>query len=123
MSDLPAPGGGSGGELGLSRVVRQVAGREVMFDNEGFLWSADDWSEDLAAALAVEGGLESLGDEHWRVLHYLREYFAHNGRAPLNRQLAAGAGMPMLALERLFPGGIKQGARRLAGLPNPRTCS
>lgn len=123
MSGLPAPGGGSGGELGLSRHVRQVAGREITFDNEGFLWGADDWSEELAAALAAEAGVEALGEDHWRVLRYLREYFARNGRAPLNRQLAAGAGMPLLALERLFPGGIKHGARRIAGLPNPKTCS
>jgi len=54
VSDLPGPAGGSGRELGLSRLARQVAGREVTFDNEGFLWSADDWSEGLAAALAAE---------------------------------------------------------------------
>ena len=32
--------------------------------------------------------------------------------------------MPLLELEQLFPEGIKYGARRVAGLPNPRTaCS
>jgi tRNA 2-thiouridine synthesizing protein E len=115
-------GGGSGREFGLSRLTRRIAGREVVFDNEGFLWTVDDWSDDLAEALAAEAGLASLGDARWRVLRFLREYFAMNGRAPLNRQLAAGTGMPLLELEGLFPGGIKQGARRLAGLPNPKTC-
>jgi tRNA 2-thiouridine synthesizing protein E len=28
----------------------------------------------------------------------------------------------LVELESLFPGGIKKGARRLAGLPNPKTC-
>lgn len=118
----PPENGGSGREFGLSREHRQVAGRRVLFDNEGFLWSADDWSEDLAAALATEAGLAALSEEHWRVMRFLRQYYGQNGRAPLNRQLAAGTEMPLLALERLFPGGIKQGARRIAGLPNPKTC-
>ena len=122
MTRAPEPGGGSGGELGLSRIYREIAGRRVLFDNEGFLWSVDDWSEDLAEALAAETGLETLSETHWRVLRFLREYYGHNGRAPLNRQLVAGTGMPLLTLEGLFPDGIKRGARRLAGLPNPKTC-
>ena len=35
---------------------RQIAGRTVTFDNEGFLWTADDWGEEVAAALAAESG-------------------------------------------------------------------
>ena len=57
------------------------------------------------------------------MIRFLREYYACNGRAPLNRQLRKGAGMSLLELEELFPEGIKMGARRLAGLPNPKTCS
>jgi tRNA 2-thiouridine synthesizing protein E len=119
--DLQADGG-SGREFGLSRRPRQIAGRIVTVDNEGFLWTVDDWSEDLAAALAVEAGLPGLDETQWRVLHFLRQYYHENGRSPLNRALAAGTEMPLLRLETLFPGGIKQGARRLAGLPNPKTC-
>ncbi len=122
MKQVPESGGGSAGEFGLSRRYRHIAGRRVLFDNEGFLWSADDWSEDLAVALAAEAGLVALSETHWRVLHFLRQYYGHNGRAPLNRQLVAGTEMSLLALEGLFPAGIKRGARRLAGLPNPKTC-
>ena len=114
--------GGSGGEFGLSRRFRQIAGHTVTFDNEGFLWTSDDWNEEVAAALAAEAGLAELDDTQWRVLRFLRQFYRDNGRAPLNRQLAAGTEMPLLRLESLFPGGIKQGARRLAGLPNPKTC-
>jgi len=68
-------------------------------------------------------GLDTFTEDHWRVLRFFREYYAANGRAPLNRQLAAGTGMRLLDLEELFPGGIRRGARRLAGLPNPKTCT
>jgi len=123
VTEVPEPRGGSGRELGLSRHYRDIAGRRVLFDNEGFLWSADDWTEDLAAALGAEMGLDTFTEDHWRVLRFFREYYATNGRAPLNRQLAAGTGMRLLDLEELFPGGIRRGARRLAGLPNPKTCT
>ena len=116
------PAGGGSSEFGLSRRPREVAGRMVTFDNEGFLWTSDDWDDDVAVALAAEAGLTVLDETHWRVLRYLRTFYRENGRAPLNRQLAAGIDMPLLKLETLFPGGIKQGARRLAGLPNPKTC-
>ena len=40
----------------------------------------------------------------------------------MNRQLRDGTGLSLVDLERLFPDGIRNGARRLAGLPNPKTC-
>lgn len=94
----------------------------MLFDGEGFLWYPEDWSEPVAEALALDSGLDSLTAVQWRVLRYLREFYLGYGRAPLNRQFAQGVGLNLLALEGLFPGGIKHGARRLAGLPNPKTC-
>ena len=107
----------------LGRHVRSVAGKEILFDGEGFFWDHEAWSEEAALELAREAGLESLGEKHWRVIRFLREYFLYNGRAPLNNQLKKGTGLSLLELEGLFPGGIKLGARRLAGLPNPKTCN
>lgn len=103
-------------------VYRTVGGRELLFDNEGFLWNPDDWTADTAEALARDDGLTSLDDAHWRVIRFLRSYYYDHGRAPLNRQLAGGVGISLLNIETLFPGGIKHGARRIAGLPNPKTC-
>lgn len=105
-----------------TRELRSVAGREVWFDSEGFIWEPDDWSEDVAADLARESGIERLDDVQWRVLRFLRGYYQHNGRAPMNRELKAGTELSLVELERLFPDGIRMGARRLAGLPNPKTC-
>ncbi len=105
-----------------NHILRVIAGREIMFDNEGFLWHPDEWTEEVATALAAESGLESFTASHWRVMRYLREYYLANGRAPLHRPLAKALGLSLLQIEALFPGGIKYGARRFAGLPNPKTC-
>jgi len=106
----------------LGRVPRLLEGREVYFDGEGFFWDAGDWSEAAALLLARESGLPELAPVHWRVLRCFRDYYAYHGRAPLNRQLKEGTGLSLGELEGLFPGGIRLGARRLAGLPNPRSC-
>lgn len=102
--------------------VRDIDGRQVLFDGEGFFNDPDDWTESLAGILAKEMGLGDLGESQWRVIRFLRDFYYTNGRAPLNKQLKAGTGMSIMDMEGLFPGGIKHGARILAGLPNPKSC-
>jgi dissimilatory sulfite reductase related protein len=105
-----------------TRELRTVGGRETWFDSEGFFWESEDWTDAAADALARESGLPGLDDAQWRVIRFLREYYGRNGRAPMNRELRVGTGMSLVELEALFPDGIRMGARRLAGLPNPKTC-
>jgi dissimilatory sulfite reductase related protein len=107
---------------GSGHRVRLLAGREVLFDPEGFLVKLEDWQPDLALLLAGEDGMAGLGEAHWKVINFLRDYYLSRGKAPLNQQLRQGTGLSLLEIEGLFPGGLKQGARRLAGLPNPRGC-
>ena len=106
-----------------NRRLRTIAGQEILFDSEEFLWEPEDWSEEIAQILARESGLEQITEIHWSVIRFLRRYFFENGRSPLNRPLKQGVGMSLMELENLFPAGIKLGARRIAGLPNPKSCS
>ena len=103
-------------------VVRIFEQREVIFDSEGFLNDFDDWTVDMCKVLAKECGLVVFSCKHWRVIHFLRRFYSVNGRAPLNSQIKKGTAMSLLELEAIFPSGIKNGAKRLAGLPNPKTC-
>ncbi|MGD8387484.1 MAG: TusE/DsrC/DsvC family sulfur relay protein [Desulfobacteraceae bacterium] len=91
------------------RVQRVLDGRKIFFDGEGFFMHAEDWTRQAARILAQEAGLADLRDDHWKVIDYLRDYFIYNGRTALNVELKNGTGMSLLALEALFPGGIKQG--------------
>ncbi len=103
--------------------VRVLDGRKIVFDGEGFFNDFDDWSEALFTILAGERGLTRITDRHWKVVRFLREFYAYHGRAPMNRQLREGTGLSVMEMEKLFPDGLKQGARRLSGLPNPKTCN
>jgi dissimilatory sulfite reductase related protein len=105
-----------------SRELRHVAGRTVYFDSEGFFWEPNDWTTAAASELARESGIVELDETQWRVIRFLRDYYLYHGRTPMNRELKAGTGLSLVELERSFPDGIKFGARRLAGLPNPKTC-
>jgi len=102
--------------------VRVIADQEVIFDAEGFFWDPRDWNEEIAKVLGKEAGVMELSETQWRIIRFLREYYFENGRSPLNRQIKQGTGISLLEMEALFPGGIKYGARRLAGLPNPKNC-
>lgn len=106
----------------LGRYMRTLLGREISFDSEGFFWEGEDWSEQVAVILAGESGIDIVTESHWKVLRFFREYFAYHGRAPMNRHLKQGTGMSLRDIEALFPDGIRLGARRLAGLPNPKSC-
>lgn len=106
-----------------NRKVRRIAGRSIVFDGKGFLRHPEDWTEEVARCLAEESGLPELEEVHWKVIRFMRDYYFHHGRAPMNRHLKTGVNMTLLALEALFPGGIQGGARRVAGLPNPKSCA
>ncbi len=102
--------------------IRVIEGKEVIFDEEGFLLNPESWTETIAETIAMETGLPALTDRQWEMIYFLRRFYLDNGRAPLNRDIKKQSGLSLLELERLFPGGIRHGARRLAGLPNPRSC-
>jgi tRNA 2-thiouridine synthesizing protein E len=104
------------------RQLRTVAGHAIYFDWEDFLWDPHDWNEAIALALAVESGLDGLDEIQWRVIRFMRSFYFHQGRAPMNKDLKKGTGLSLMELEALFPQGIRNGARRLAGLPNPKAC-
>ena len=69
------------------------------------MWNPEDWSEEVAGILAAESGLEEIGETHWRVIRFLRNFYFHNGRAPLNRDLKAEIGLSLMEMEALFPEG------------------
>lgn len=100
-----------------------VKGRPVLTDSEGYLRDLGDWSEDFVRALAAHEGLK-LGDEHWAIIRYLREYYAEHGVQAQVRvmikhftELWGPERGNNHYLHELFPrGGPQKQGNRLAGL-------
>lgn len=96
--------------------------QNIEFDKDGHLARLDDWSEELAHALAHIEGVGDLTDRHWAVINYMREEYKAKGDAPSIRRLTKESGVPTKELYQLFPKGPAKKAAKIAGLPKPKGC-
>ena len=107
----------------------QVGTKTVETDDEGFLVDPADWDRDVAVALAGAEGL-TLGDEHWQVLGFMRDFHDEHQVAAdarfVIRYLAEALGHGSSARSRLFelfPYGYVRQACKVAGMRRPRAWS
>ncbi|WP_127477159.1 TusE/DsrC/DsvC family sulfur relay protein [Sulfurivermis fontis] len=96
----------------------------VSRDPDGHMLELPPWDEREAARLAQEEGI-ALTADHWNVVHFLREHYRRNGRAPSGRVLSAALEEAFNDyggrrwLYSLFPRGPVVQGSRIAGLPLP----
>ncbi|ODA40779.1 TusE/DsrC/DsvC family sulfur relay protein [Desulfosporosinus sp. BG] len=94
----------------------------VELDEDGFLEDSAAWNESVALALAATEDVEELTEEHWKLINYLRDYYAQYGVAPMVRKMCKDTGFDQKKIYVLFPGGPGKGACKVAGLPKPTGC-
>ena len=102
--------------------VFQCGDISVQVDDDGFLLRFDQWSRELAVAMASAADMDELTDDHWKLIDYLRGYFKEFGVAPMIKKLIADTGFKMMDIYDLFPSGPAKGACRIAGVPKPEGC-
>jgi TusE/DsrC/DsvC family sulfur relay protein len=98
-----------------------IAGVEVHVNDEGFLTEYDEWNDEIGAQLAENIGIE-MTDEHWKLVHWLREDFQIKGETATTRRVQTVGGVPTKRQFELFP---KKPAKKMAyvsGLPKPKGC-
>lgn len=100
----------------------EVNGQSVELDEDGFIVNLDEWTEDVAVYLAKEEGVEELSEDHWKLINYLKGYFAEYGIAPMVRKMTKESGFSLKEIYDLFPSGPAKGACKVAGLPKPTGC-
>lgn len=96
-------------------------------DAEGYLVEPEAWNEEVARELAGEIGI-TLGDDHWDVIRFMRDYHAEHQVAADARHVIKhlehrypGAGRKRLF--ELFPYGYPAQACKVAGMKRPRAWS
>ncbi len=100
-----------------------LAGKEMEVDEDGFIQDPDLWNEAVAKDLAKkEEGIEEMTEEHWKLVHYLRNYYLQFKIAPMVRKLCKETGFDLKKVYALFPSGPAKGACKIAGLPKPTGC-
>jgi tRNA 2-thiouridine synthesizing protein E len=95
---------------------------KIEVDEDGFMMEPDQWNEEVAAALGTTEDVTDLTEEHWKVIHYLRDYYKEFGIAPMIRKLCKQTGFPLKKIYELFPSGPAKGACKVAGLAKPTGC-
>ena len=105
-----------------------MAGRLIATTEDGFLLDREQWDEEVALALSAIISVV-IEEDHWPILHFIRDYHARFDHLPNNRlfirSVATTLG-PALGnshrLNRLFSGSPVRNACLLAGLPKPPGC-
>jgi tRNA 2-thiouridine synthesizing protein E len=84
----------------------------------GFLLNFDDWTERFAHWVVRHSNLpEGLTDKHWRLIHYLRDYYRERKNIPTVYEACRANDIELEELAGLFPQGYRRGACRAAGIP------
>jgi len=102
--------------------AREIAGKTVEFDEEGFMTNPGDWNPQIATALASEEGIDDLSERHWTVIEFCRADFQSTGEAPSLRRITKSGGVPTKELYNLFPKGPAKKVARISGLAKPTGC-
>ncbi len=102
--------------------TREIAGKNINFDEEGFMTDPTEWSEEVAEALAEEIGVTPLTGDHWKVIDFSHTDFAEKGEAPGIRRITKSAGVPTKQLYKLFPKGPAKKIALVSGLGKPHGC-
>ncbi|CCQ74007.1 TusE/DsrC/DsvC family sulfur relay protein [Magnetospira sp. QH-2] len=106
----------------------EVNGKTIEHDEEGYLTNLAEWSKDVAELIAKDEGVD-MGQEHWEVIDFLREYYEEYQIAPAIRVLVKAIGKKLgpekgsnKYLYELFPYGPAKQACKIGGLPKPTGC-
>ena len=106
----------------------ECSGATIETDEEGYITDISLWSSELAMKIATAENIE-MGDDHWEVVNFLRNYYEEYQIAPavrvltkaIKRTLGADKGNSKYLYE-LFPYGPAKQACKIAGLPKPTGC-
>jgi TusE/DsrC/DsvC family sulfur relay protein len=101
--------------------TREVAGKEIEFDEEGFMTNPEDWDMEIAVELAKDINI-TLTERHWDIIDFSREDFMKQGEAPGLRRITKEADVTTKELYFLFPKGPAKKIAYVSGLGKPTGC-
>lgn len=102
--------------------TREIAGKTVQLNDEGFMTNPNEWSQDIAVSIAHEEGIPELTPAHWQVIDYCRKDGMSSGKAPTLRRITTQAGISTKEMFTLFPKGPAKKVAKISGLGKPEGC-
>ncbi len=105
-----------------------VNGTMIEHDEEGYITNLSEWTKELADVISKAENVD-MGEEHWAVVNFLRDYYEEYQIAPAVRVLIKSIKKSMgpevgnnKYMYELFPYGPAKQACKIAGLPKPTGC-
>lgn len=100
--------------------ARTIAGAALT--QEGFLADSQQWTPEIAVAIAHELGIAKLDDRHWQLVDAIRADYDETGSSPNIRRMAKVSGLSTRDIYALFPNAPGKCAAKIAGVPKPVGC-
>ena len=101
---------------------------QIETDKQGYLLDSNDWCEELAPIIAEQENI-TLSEQHWEVVHFVRDFYVEYNTSPAIRMLVKAMAQKLgeekgnsMYLYKLFPKGPAKQATKIAGLPKPARC-
>lgn len=102
--------------------------KQYQTDKHGYLTELDEWNPEIAEHIAELEQIK-MTDNHWEVVHFVRDFYQEYQTSPairllvkaMKKQLGEDKGNSIY-LYKLFPKGPAKQATRIAGLPKPAKC-
>nr|WP_193988755.1 TusE/DsrC/DsvC family sulfur relay protein [Lelliottia steviae] len=102
--------------------------KQIETDKQGYLLDTNDWSKELAPIIAEQENI-TLSEQHWEVVHFVRDFYLEYNTSPAIRMLVKAMAQKLgeekgnsMYLYKLFPKGPAKQATKIAGLPKPARC-
>ena len=100
--------------------TKTFAGINIEVNDEGYLTSMNEWTEEIAKGLAEEEGI-SLTDLHFKVLEFIRAK-VEKGETLTIRSVGKSGIIDIKQFYGLFPGGPLKKSSKIAGISKPSSC-
>jgi len=94
----------------------------IVVNEEGFMTDPNEWTREIAEVIAKQEGIETLTEDHWKIINFCRETGVASGSAPTLRQITTGTGLSTKELFKLFPKGPAKKVAKISGLGKPEGC-
>ena len=99
---------------------KEYAGNMIELDDNGYFANSDQWSKEIAMAIASENG-DQLTDKHFEVLEFIRNKVS-SGESLTIRSIGKSGVTDIKDFYKLFPGAPLKKATLYAGVAKPSSC-
>lgn len=99
---------------------KQIAGKTILVNEEGFMTDFTQWDKNVGDALASENSIV-LTPRHWEVIDYIQNEYKND--VPLSiRKIGKSGVVDIKEFYQLFPNAPLKTATKIAGIPKPVSC-